>query len=391
MTTRYRRHAGAIGLGLLAMTAAAQPGTPPTAPAPAQTPAPAPAQPPAPAPAPGANAPQPDGQEAPKKDPLLAIEPVTNYFESAELQTVCKGLRFGEGPLWFNGELAFCDLIGNTMLTIAPGMKTPPKVLRKPSDQAAGLTLDNQGRLLAAHFSGYISRQEKDGTISTLATACDGVPLAKVNDLVVRSDGMIFFTDFGDRDSQSKGLFRLGSDGKVVKLYEGLRGANGLAFSPDEKTLYVNEYLGARLFAMELDRKDMVETRRVLVDFSRMGGGRPDGLKVDEAGNIYTTGPEGIYVVSPGGQVLALLSTPGAASNLCFGGEDRKTMFVTAGARVFSVRSKNAGLPTPRVSKPAQASPPAIVVPKAEPAKPAPADAPKTPDAAPAAPASSPR
>jgi gluconolactonase len=269
---------------------------------------------------------------------------------------VSEGFTFTEGPLWREGKLLVCDLSKGVVSTLTPREDDPStteletwtrETFREPSDRAAGSALDPQGRLLLAHFAGKVTRTETDGTITTLADSCATgeakVPLARCNDLAVRRDGVIFFTDFGKKGSDSKGLFRItpreGGETTVESLDKDFNAANGVALSHDEKTLYVADYGKNVILAYDVSAGGAVSNRRVFADLSKEEGqGRTDGLKSAPDGRVFTTGPGGVWVLSPTGETLEQLEVEGGASNLCLGGEDGRTMFITSGPRVLSVR-----------------------------------------------------
>lgn len=295
---------------------------------------------------------QPPQPEAPSRTdkPQLA-DPLT-AFASLSPKVVTDSLQFAEGPLWLDGKLLVCDLSADAVYTIAPAADDPattaveswgtPKEFRKPSGRAAGSAVDAQGRLLLATFTGTVTRTEKDATVSTIAQECvlDGkaTPLARCNDLAVHPDGSIFFTDFGKQKSPSKGLFCISPAGAVQRLDPDFAGANGVALSPDSKKLYVNDYGKNTVVEFDVGANGAVSNRRLLVDLStEKSPGRCDGIKVHPDGRVFTTGPGGIWVISPQGKPLTRLDIDGGASNLCFGGKDGTTLFITAGNQVLSV------------------------------------------------------
>lgn len=281
------------------------------------------------------------------------------FFDAGTLKEIASGFKFTEGPLWLpDGRLLFCDMSASVMYTVKPpakldDLKEPLKAeeYRKASERAAGTTLDRSGRLLAAHFAGKVTRTKADGSVEVIASECDGKPFGACNDLVTRADGVVYFTDFGGK-SGSKGVFKIGTDGKVSLLTATLKAANGVALSPDEKTLYAADYGDKKVYAYDVQPDGSTSGERVFVDFKGdKGPGNPDGMKVDHEGNLYTTGPGGIWVVSSTGEKHGLLKVPGA-SNFCFGGEDGKTMFITAGSKVFAVRTRHAGImPAKQIKK----------------------------------------
>ncbi len=312
---------------------------------------------PAEAPKPAAAPAAPVAAPAPAA-PLATIGKPLDYFETTELTTVATGQVFTEGPLWWNGKLLFCDL-GGKISTIAPG-ESAPTVIRENADQPAGAALDLEGRLLITHMKGgSISRTAADGTVTTLIDTADGKKLGRCNDLVVRADGSIYATDFAG-GADNRNLIRVAPDGKATILPSSFKSANGLAFSPDQSILYVADFGGKLLKAFDVAADGSVSNERVFIDFkdeyaNASVRGNPDGVKVDSAGNVYCTGPGGIWVLSPKGEKLARLNMNNT-NNIAFGGDDNKTLFICATTKVFSVKTKIAGAAR-KAAKPAEAKP----------------------------------
>lgn len=289
-----------------------------------------------------------------------ALADPTTVFATTKPTVVTSALTFAEGPLWHDGKLFVCDLAGDTVFTLSPREDDPatpekeawtnPVEFRKPSGRAAGSAVDAQGRLLLAAFSGSITRTEKDGTVTTIAkeSVVDGKPrpLARCNDLTIHADGTIFFTDFGKKGSESKGLFCIKPDGTVAALDADYGAANGVALSPDAKTLYVNDYGKNMVIAYDCGANGAVTNRRVFADLrADKADGRCDGLKVHTDGRVFTTGPGGVSVFAPDGKPITRLDIDGGASNLCFGGKDGRTVFITKGSQVVSVELAALRLP----------------------------------------------
>lgn len=297
---------------------------------------------------------KPEPKQEPQAEVLAPFGKPLDFFETTALTKVATGQFFTEGPLWWNGKLLFCDLAKETISTIVPGEASPTK-FRDAADQPAGSALDTQGRLLIAHFKGgKVTRTEADGTVTTILDTVGDQKLGRCNDLAVRSDGTIYTTDFnGGKDGRN--IIKVAPDGKAALLPSTFKAANGLALSPDQSVLYVADYGDKLVKAFDVVADGTLSNERVFVNFkdyytSPKIRGNPDGLKVDEIGNLYTTGPSGIWVVSPKGELLARLDVANAA-NVAFGGDDRKTLFITAGTTIYSVKTKHAGAapkqPTP--------------------------------------------
>jgi gluconolactonase len=228
---------------------------------------------------------------------------------------------------------------------------------------ANGLTFDPDGRLvICQHGNRRVLRVEPHGNVTVLADRYDGKRLNSPNDLVYRSDGTLFFTDppFGLPDSFAdpkkelpfSGVFMV-HDGVVALVTEELEGPNGLAFSPDERYLYVGNWDPERKVVMryELDPSGAVTDRRVLFDMTGADGDDAiDGLKVDQAGNLYVCGPGGIWVLSADGRHLGTLRLPESPHNLAWGGHDARTLYVTAMTSVYRLRLAIPGLGLRRAS-----------------------------------------
>jgi gluconolactonase len=302
-------------------------------------------------------------------EPPKSTQPVTvtlegELFEGTTGSLVASGLRFAEGPLWrSDGTLLICDLQGNTVYTINPEdgrLERKPgdgvDELRKPSGNAAGAALDTEGRLVFAQFDGNVTRLAADGTLTTVASAYNGKKLNNPNDLVVRTDGSIYFTDFAPgRDAEHvehAGVYRVKPDGTVELLTKDVVAPNGLAFSKDEKTLYVALYRDAKVMAYDVASEGTLSNPRVFAeikDAELKGRSSPDGVKVDAKGNVWTTGAGGVWVLDASGKRIGRIVVQ-MASNLCFGGKDGKSVFVTAGQRVVTARLKEAAVPAPGTS-----------------------------------------
>ncbi len=248
---------------------------------------------------------------------------------------------FTEGPLWIPGEgLVFSDIPADTIY------RGDGSVFRKPSGNSNGLALDCEGRLIACeHGNRRVTRTEKDGSINVLADEYMGRRLNSPNDLVVRSDGMIFFTDppYGIKAREAElpfcGVYAIvppDNELKLLSVY--FRRPNGVALSPDEKTLYVADSGDGFIQAFDVAEDGMLSNSRL---FARA---RPDGMKVDVKGRLWTSDGKGVSVFSPEGEKLEFIEFSHAPSNCAFGGDDNKTLFVTARPSVFKVRVETAGL-----------------------------------------------
>lgn len=283
--------------------------------------------------------------EVPEADGSIVIH------ESLELAAT--GYTFTEGPAWDGARLIFSDIPGDTVYAFIPG-EGPPTVLYTPSANANGHTFDGEGRLLnAEHGSGEITRwTEQDGR-KTIVAAYQGKRLNSPNDVVVRSDGLILFTDppygLGQRQSEVgfSGVFALDeASGRMVLIDDALSRPNGLALSPDEKVLYVGDTATQTLWAYDLAADGTASGKRLVVDVTDESKlGRVDGVRVDSEGRVYVTCPGGICVVDPArGEVIERLATPKRATNLAWGGPDLSELYITALTDVYRVKTRAKGI-----------------------------------------------
>ncbi|MCC7347925.1 MAG: SMP-30/gluconolactonase/LRE family protein [Variibacter sp.] len=281
--------------------------------------------------------------------------------DDAELEEVARGLMFGEGPLWDhpNNQLYFVDIIGDTIWRWRPGVGK--EVVVCPSGKANGLTFDRERRILVAGWGGRTvwRLDAADGTATPLCTKFRGLKLNSPNDIVMRSDGAIYFTDPAggvsnvemavddvQRYHDIAPVLRIPpGGGEATLVSDDFTFPNGLAFSPDETILYVNDTRQAVIKAFDLQPGGGYGPARI---FYRLYGDEPgvaDGMKVDREGNVYVTGPLGIHIVAPDGALLGRLRVPGHTTNLGWGDADWRSLFITTYTSVFRVRLGIAGIP----------------------------------------------
>lgn len=299
-------------------------------------------------------------QEIERLDPALdAI-----VAPDAKVEKLAGGLGFTEGPVWLKkqGFLIFSDIRANTIFKWAEGDKSAA-VYRKPSgfdgpaseltgiQGSNGLTLDRQGRLLICqHGNRQLVRVERSGKVTVLADRFDGKRLNSPNDVVVRKDGAIYFTDppyglTGEDKSPKKeldfnGVYLL-KDGKLTLQYRELTRPNGLALSPDEKILYVANSDPNRKVWMRFDARanGSLANGKVFFDATaRKEMTAPDGMKVDKRGNLFVTGPTGVWILSPAGKALGIIKPAEVPANCAFGGPDGKALYMTARTGLYRVR-----------------------------------------------------
>ena len=277
--------------------------------------------------------------------------------EDVEVERLAGGFEFTEGPLWNaeEGYLLFSDMPGDVMRRWWEESEVVEEV-RKPSNMSNGLTYDNEGRLVACeHATSRLTRTESDGTITTIASHYQGKELNSPNDVVVKSDGSIYFTDppfgrapyFGVERPQEldfQGVYRVVPEsGEPELLADDFEGPNGLCFSPDESLLYVNDTPRMHIRVFDVGRDGTIENGRVFFVQEGTGEGKPDGMKTDEQGNVYCTGPGGIWVISPEAEHLGTIRVPEKANNLNWGGPDWNTLYITASSSIYRVPTRIRG------------------------------------------------
>ncbi|MDP6548942.1 MAG: SMP-30/gluconolactonase/LRE family protein [Dehalococcoidia bacterium] len=269
------------------------------------------------------------------------------------------GLGPAEGPLWWKegGYLLFSDIHNSRRMKWAPGEGAT--VFLEPTNQANGLTRDLQGRLIACeHESRRVTRLELDGSLTVLANSYKGRQLNRPNDVVVKSDGSIYFTDPWTArrnkeqwDLDFAGVYRLSPDlGTYTLLVQDFVLPNGLAFSPDESVLYINDSRMGHIRAFDLLPTGSLSlpTGRVFCDLRGERPGVPDGMKVDVEGNMYCGGSGGIWIMDPSGKHLGtIVHGEPATTNVGWGGDDWKTLFFTTRGSLGRVKLNIPGIPVP--------------------------------------------
>jgi gluconolactonase len=283
-----------------------------------------------------------------------------DIVKDSKLEKIATGFVFTEGPIWdaSQGCLFFSDIPANKMRkwTEAKGAE----LFREPSGKSNGLTLDKQGRLIACeHANRRVSRTEKDGKVVTIADKYNGKKLNSPNDVVVKSDGSIYFSDppygltaefgnLGEQELPFQGVFRLSADGKTLTLLtDDFDRPNGLAFSPDESLLYIDdsEHVFVRVFDVKPD--GTIANGRMFAELKGTEPGTTDGMKVDSKGNVYVTGPRGIWVYAPSGEKLGMIDVPEVAANLAWGDKDWKTLYITGSTSLYRIRLGIEGIKVP--------------------------------------------
>jgi gluconolactonase len=236
-------------------------------------------------------------------------------------------------------------------------------VFQEPTNRANGLTRDLQGRLVACeHETRRVTRQELDGSLTVIANSFQGRRLNRPNDVVVKSDGCYYFTDPNagivpeQWDLTFAGVYRVTPDlGTMSLLVDNFVQPNGLAFSPDEKVLYINDSRRRHIRAFDLLPNGMLakQTDRIFADLQGDEPGVPDGMKVDVEGNVYCGGAGGIWIMDVQGKKLGrIVHGAPATTNIAFGGDDWKTLYFTSRNHLGAVTVKIPGIPVPVQKKP---------------------------------------
>ena len=287
-------------------------------------------------------------QVSPELEQIVAL--------NQEIEELGSGYLVAEGPLWWKegGYLLFSEVRGNRRRKWSPGEGVT--LLREPTNNANGLTRDLLGRLILCEGgANRVTRMESDGSISVLANSYKGMSLNRPNDVVVRSDGSIYFTDPGAPDPELEldfaGVYRVSPDlSSITSIARDFVFPNGLAFSPNESILYITDYRRGhiRAFDMQPNGTLALATDRVFCQLREprpIGPDGPDGMKVDVEGNVYCTGPGGVWVIDKSGKHLGTILTGSQTTNVGWGGEDWKTLFITTFGSLARIQLKIPGIP----------------------------------------------
>lgn len=284
---------------------------------------------------------------------------------SAGLDELYTGCRWAEGPVWFNdgGYLLFSDIPNERVLRWIEGAGI--SVYRAPSQFINGNTRDREGRLVSCEHGGRrVIRTEIDGTITSLADRYSGKRLNSPNDVVVKSDGSVWFSDpsYGilsdyegykaDEEQTSRNVYRLDpTTGELTVVVDDFLQPNGLCFSPDEKLLYVADSGAShkpdaprhiRIFDVT-DGKRLTNGRV----FAHIDKGIPDGMRTDVEGNLWSSAADGVHCFNPDGTLLGKILVPQAVANLTFGGPRRNRLFITASTSLYAIYTATRGAQTP--------------------------------------------
>ncbi len=288
---------------------------------------------------------------------IVVVDPAFERYRLplAKVERIATDCRWCEGPVWLGDarSLLWSDIPNNRMLRWDEETGAVC-VFRKPSNYANGHTRDRQGRIVSCEHGGRrISRTEHDGRVTTVADSYMGKRLNSPNDVVVKSDGSIWFTDptFGilgwyegarAEPELPMNVYRVDASGEIELVAEGISQPNGLAFSPDEALLYIVESRSnpRKILAFDVHNGRKLANRRVLID---AGPGSPDGFRVDIDGNLWCgwgmgkEGLDGVHVFDPGGKLIGRIDLPERCANLCFGGVHRNRLFMAASTSVYAL------------------------------------------------------
>jgi gluconolactonase len=285
----------------------------------------------------------------------------------AAIERVAGGFAFTEGPIWckHDNTLLFSD-IPNERIVRWRRLPEGPEVTTFTTGYSNGLTLDHQGEVLAAAHGGRaVQRIARDGTRTLLAEQFQGKRLNSPNDIVVKSDGVIYFTDppyavriatpgatrpegwwaapIPGKEQSCNGVYRLTAGGQPQLLVSDMALPNGLAFSPDESVLYIDDSAHKHIRAFDVRADGTLGNSRILMKFDSSDPGVPDGMKVDAQGNVFCTGPGGVWVCRADGTILGRIILPELPANLAWG-EDGSVLFFTARTSVYRVQTKTRGV-----------------------------------------------
>lgn len=283
---------------------------------------------------------------------------------NAPVKQIATGFDWVEGPVWFGDAncLLFSDIPNNRIMRWIPSVGT--SVYREPSNYANGHTRDRQGRLISCeHGTRRVTRTAADGSITVIADSFEGKRLNSPNDVVVKSDGSIWFTDphygiqtnyegFKSEQELPCQVYRVDpATGDIKAVLTDFACPNGLAFSPDEDKLYVadtgvafDENAERHIRVFDVDADNRLSGGEV---FHKVSPGFADGFRLDSDGNVWSSAADGVHCINPAGAVIGKLLVPELVSNVCFGGRSKHQLFITATTSVYSIRLNRQGVQWP--------------------------------------------
>ncbi len=276
----------------------------------------------------------------------------------AEVERVATGFTFTEGPVW-NAEgdyLLFSDMPGDVRRRWSESEGVTE--LRRPNNKGNGMVYDSEGNLLVCeHVTSSLVRERRDGVRETLAFHYQGKYLNSPNDVITRSDGTIYFTDPGfgrvahfgiprEQELSFQGVYMIpagGGDLQLIVAEDEFEQPNGLCFAPGEGQMYINDTTRALIRVYDVQDDGTLSNGRVFFEGVGSGvieEGIPDGMKVDERGNVWVTGPRGLWVISPEGEHLGVIEVPENVGNIAWGGPDWKMLYIPSSTSVYRVATK---------------------------------------------------
>jgi gluconolactonase len=263
-----------------------------------------------------------------------------------KIERLATGFEFTEGPIWVEAEgaLLFSDIPANRIYRLSASGKV--SVFREPSHHANGLALDRQGRLIVCEQgTRRVTRTEADGSITILANQFQGKRLNSPNDVIVGLDGSLYFSDppYGirpqDQEQPMQGVYCIAPNGDLTCLRQDFDCPNGLVFTPDQRRMYIaDSSLRRHVRVFQVSPDGELFGGEVFCDMSRQPPGVPDGMCCDRNGNLFCTGPGGIWVIDPNGVHLGTLVLPEVAANCTWGGNDYRTLYITASQSIYRVQ-----------------------------------------------------
>ncbi|MGF6935535.1 gluconolactonase [Paraburkholderia sp. UCT70] len=294
------------------------------------------------------------------------IDPVFQRYvlHNAKLEKLATGFRWTEGPVWFAdaGALLFSDIPNNAIMRWIEGVGV--SVYRSPSNYANGNTRDREGRLITcSHGQRAVVRTEHDGSLTVLCDRYNGERLNSPNDVVVKSDGTVWFSDphYGIKMDYEGGraeqelpcnVYRFDPHtGRLDVMADDFGGPNGLAFSPDESRLYIadtgafhDDNAERHIRVFDLEAEGRLKGGNV---FHTVSPGAADGFRCDEDGNVWTSAADGVHCVSPEGRLLGKVRVPEVVANVTFGGRARSRLFICASTSLYSIYLNRRGVQKP--------------------------------------------
>lgn len=281
---------------------------------------------------------------------LLEAHAQSPLGDGARLEKVATGFQFTEGPFWTDtGTLLFSDIPANAIYAWKPGDGlNGAEVYLKPSEHSNGIDALDNGNLVIAQHDRKVSTVNKQGDMEVLASTYKGKRLNSPNDLAVKSDGSIYFTDppfavkKAEKELDFNGVYRINPDGSLTLLSKEFEMPNGIVFSPDESKLYVNDSGSLKIMVFDVNKDGSLTNMRTFAEVSDPDAksGAADGMEVDNEGNVYSTGQGGIWIFNSNGKKLERISMPERASNLAWGGEDGMMLYITATSSIYRIGTR---------------------------------------------------